>query len=83
MRLQYHAWLRDSMGCASETLVLPPHVKTVGMLIDWLPTRGERHRKSLEYIDVVLVSVNLQHAERDHPVCDDDDIILAPPIAGG
>jgi molybdopterin synthase sulfur carrier subunit len=71
------------MGCASEEIVLPETVKTVGMLLDWLPTRDERSRTALEYIDVVLVSVNHRYADRDHPVRDEDEVILAPPIAGG
>ncbi len=83
MKLRYFAWLRDSMGRDSEDIVLPDEVRNVGMLLDWLPTQDERFRKAFEYIDVVLVSVNLQYAGRDHPVRDEDEVILAPPIAGG
>ena len=83
MKLRYCAWLRDSMGCSSEHIVLPNEVKNVGMLLDWLPTRDERFKSAFEYIDVVLVSVNLHYADRDHPVHDEDEVILAPPIAGG
>jgi molybdopterin synthase sulfur carrier subunit len=64
------------MGCASEHIVLPNEVKNVGMLLDWLPTRDERFKG-------VLVSVNLHYADRDHPVHDEDEVIFAPPIAGG
>ncbi|HMA06926.1 MAG TPA: MoaD/ThiS family protein [Ramlibacter sp.] len=83
MKLRYCAWLRDSMGCASEHIVLPNEVKNVGMLLDWLPTQDERFKGAFEYIDVVLVSVNLRYADRDYPVHDEDEVIFAPPIAGG
>jgi molybdopterin synthase sulfur carrier subunit len=83
MKLKYYAWLRSSMGCESEDIVLPDRIRTVGMLLDWLPSLGERYQRAFEYIDVVLVSVNSHYAERDHPVCDEDEVILAPPIAGG
>jgi molybdopterin synthase sulfur carrier subunit len=83
MKLNYYAWLRDSMGCESEHVVLPDEVKNVGMLLDWLPTLDERFNSAFEYIDVVLVSVNLRYADRDYPVHDEDEVILAPPIAGG
>jgi len=83
MKLQYFAWLRDSMGCDSEHITLPSKVKNVGMLLDWLSSQDERFKKAFEYIDVVLVSVNLSYADRNHPVHDDDEVILAPPIAGG
>jgi len=83
MKLKYFAWLRDGMGCDSEDIELPKEIRTVGMLLDWLPTRSERFESALEYIDVVLVSVNREYADRDHPVHDGDEVILAPPIAGG
>ncbi len=83
MKLKYFAWFRHSMGCESERVALPDGIRNVGMLLDWLPTRDERFRHAFEYIDVVLVSVNDEYANRDHPVRDDDEVILAPPIAGG
>ncbi len=83
MKLQYYAWLRDSMGCDSEHIALPKEVNSVGMLLDWLPTQDERFKRAFEYIDVVLVSVNLLYADRDYPVQDEDEVILSPPIAGG
>ncbi|ODU10666.1 MAG: molybdopterin converting factor subunit 1 [Rubrivivax sp. SCN 71-131] len=83
MRLKYFAWLRSSMGCDAEEIALPSEVRTVGQLLDWLPTRGERFRSAFEFIDVVLVSVNSEYAHRDHPVHDEDEVLLVPPIAGG
>lgn len=83
MKLRYYAWLRDSLGCDSEEIALPDDIRTVGMLLDWLPTQSERFKLAFEYIDVVLVSVNTRYADRDHPVRDEDEILLAPPIAGG
>jgi sulfur-carrier protein len=83
MKLKYYAWLRDSMGCDSESIVLPIEIRNVGMLLDWLPAQSERFRRGFEYIDVVLISVNSHYADRDHPVHDEDEVLLAPPIAGG
>lgn len=83
MKLRYYAWLRDSMGCSSEDIVLPDGIRNVGMLLDWLPTQGERFQRAFEYIDVVLISVNSHYADRDYPVHDEDEVLLAPPIAGG
>ncbi|KON81281.1 MoaD/ThiS family protein [Azoarcus sp. PA01] len=83
MKLKYYAWLRDSLGRESEEIVLPTEIRTVGMLLDWLPSQGEHYKLAFEYIDVVLVSVNSRYADRNHPVRDEDEVILAPPIAGG
>ncbi len=83
MKLRYFAWLRDSVGRESEDIRLPSGIRNVGMLLDWLPTRDERLRDAFEYVDVVLVSVNSSYADRDHPVHDEDEVALVPPIAGG
>jgi len=83
MKLKYSAWLRDSMGCDAEDIVLPNEISSVGMLLDWLPTQGERFERGFEFIDVVLVSVNRQYADRNHRVRDEDEVMLVPPIAGG
>ena len=83
MKLEYCAWLRDNMGCDSEHVDLPIEVKNVGMLLDWLLTRDERFKGALEFIDIVIISVNLHYADRGYPVCNDDEVILCPPIAGG
>ncbi len=83
MKLRYFAWLRDRMGRESEEIRLPGGIRTVGMLLDWLSTRDERCRDAFEYIDVVLVSVNSSYADRNHPVRDEDEVALVPPIAGG
>src|SRR5690606_20679305 len=42
MKIRYHAWLRHTMGRDQEDVVLPAGVRTVGELLDWLPTQGER-----------------------------------------
>lgn len=83
MKLKYHAWLRDSMGRDSDIVVLPPEIGTVGQLIDWLPTQDERFVDAFEFIDTILISVNSQYAGRDHPITNEDEVLFAPPIAGG
>ncbi len=83
MKIRYFAWLRHTMGCDEEDIALPAEIRTVGMLLDWLPTRGERYARSLEFIDMVMVSVNQQYADRQQPVGDGDEVLLVPPISGG
>ena len=83
MKLRYFAWMRERMGRHSDEIALPSGVDNVGRLLDWLPSQGERFREGFKYVDVVLVQVNGQHAHRDHPVRDEDEVAFVPPIAGG
>lgn len=83
MKIRYCAWLRHTMGCDEEDIVLPAEVRTVGMLLDWLPTRGERYEKALEFLDTIMVSVNRQYADRQRPLSNTDEVLLIPPTSGG
>ncbi len=83
MKLKYGAWLRNSMGRDAEDVALPPGVDDVGALLDWLARRGGRCEGALDYLDIVIVTVNSQYADRDYPVRDSDEVMLVPPIGGG
>lgn len=83
MKIKYFAWLKDSVGCGEEEVALPAEVENVGMLLDWLETRGEKYEKAFEFIAVVMVFVNQHYADRSRPVSNDDEVMLVPPIAGG
>lgn len=83
MKLRYFAWLKETMECDEETIVLPAEIKNVGMLLDWLATQGEKYERALEFDAVVKVFVNQRFADRNHVVSDDDEVFLVPPIAGG
>jgi len=83
MKITYSAWLKDTVGIGEETVTLPDDVRTVGMLIDWLGSRGQAHARAFEFIEVVKVAVNKVYVDNDHAVTDADEVILFPPIAGG
>ncbi len=83
MKIAYTAWLKDMIGIDEEVVRLPDEVKNVGMLLDWLATRGQRYEEALEFVEVVKVAVNRDCVENDHAVNDDDEVVLFPPIAGG
>ena len=83
MKIVYYSWLVDEVGCEEEEVTLPPDVTNVGMLIDWLSTRGPQYEKAFKFIEVVKVMVNQAYAHDDQPLKDDDEVMLMPPIAGG
>ncbi|MFC1796845.1 MoaD/ThiS family protein [Pseudomonadota bacterium] len=83
MKISYFASLRDSVGYAEEEITLPPDVTNVGMLINWLSTRGPRYEKAFEFIEVSMVIVNRVCVQNDEPINDDDEVMFVPPIAGG
>ena len=83
MKLRYFAWIRERVGCAEEEISLPTDVRDVAGLMDWLRGRSPEFAAALAQDGVVRAAVNLTHARADHPVTDDDEVALFPPVTGG
>jgi len=58
VKLIYFAWLRARIGCAEEEIDLPPGVKDVAGLLDWLRSRGSGYAEAVRDLSVVRVAVN-------------------------
>lgn len=83
MKVLYFAWLRARIGHAEEDLPLPPEVRDVAALLDWLQQRGPRYAEALRDLSVVRVAVNQEYVGREHRVRDGDEVALFPPMTGG
>lgn len=83
MKLLYFAWLRARIGCAEEELDLPPEVREVAGLLDWLQSRGGRYAEALRDRSVVRVAVNQNYVGLEHPVREGDEVAIFPPVTGG
>jgi sulfur-carrier protein len=83
VKLLYFAWLRARIGIAEEEVALPPEVRDVAGLLDWLRGRGGGHAAALQNPAMVRVAVNQDYVGLDHPVHDRDEIAIFPPVTGG
>jgi molybdopterin synthase sulfur carrier subunit len=83
VKLLYFAWLRARVGCAEEEIDLPPGVKDVAGLLDWLRSRGSGYAEALRDLSVVRVAVNQNYVGLEHPVREGDEIAIFPPVTGG
>ena len=83
MKLIYFAWLRARIGCAEEEIDLPPGVKDVAGLLDWLRSRGSGYAEAVRDLSVVRVAVNQNYVGLEHPVREGDEIAIFPPVTGG
>lgn len=83
MKILWFAWFRSRVGVGEETVSLPPEVKDVGMLVEWLRTRSPGHAAALKDLSVVRVAVNQEYVKFDRTLTDDDEVALFPPVTGG
>jgi sulfur-carrier protein len=83
MQLLYFAWVRERIGRDGETLTLPTGVATVGQLLDHLAARGPGYAEALADRDSVRIAVNQDYAHAGHPVSDQDEVAIFPPVTGG
>jgi molybdopterin synthase sulfur carrier subunit len=83
MKVLWFAWFRTRVGAAEEAIPLPPEVRDVRDLVDWLRTRSPGHAAALADDSAIRVAVNQAYVKFDHPVADGDEVALFPPVTGG
>lgn len=83
MKLLYFARLREDLGCAEETIVLPTGISNVADLLAHLKARGSAWQQALAPERAVGVAVNQDMAQPGTPVKQDDEVAFFPPVTGG
>ena len=65
MTLLYFAWVRQKLGTGEERIELPPNVRTVADLTDFLRARGETFAEVFNDPSRLRAAVNQAHAKWD------------------
>ncbi len=79
LTIRLFATLRERLGAPQVTLDLPEEA-TVADLLEHL---ARRYPQALASLHSVLVSVNLEYAERSQRLHPGDEVALFPPVSGG
>lgn len=82
-KLLYFAWVREKIGKAEETLVLPANVTTVAELVAWLSARGPEYAEAFTKPEVVRAAIDKAHAKLSANVRGAREIAFFPPVSGG
>ena len=83
MRLLYFAWVKQKIGVSDEEINLPDEVNTVEQLVVWLSKLGPGYREALADLSLIRFAVNQEFANLNHPVTDNDEVAVFPPVTGG
>jgi sulfur-carrier protein len=82
-KLLYFAWVRERIGHADETLVLPDCITTTGQLMDHLIARGGGYADALAERDKIRIAVNQAYVSATFLIHNGDEIAFFPPVTGG
>lgn len=83
MTLLYFAWVRQKLGTGEERIDLPPDVRTVAELADFLFRRGGAFANVFADSKSLRAAVNQEHAKWNSAVRAEDEVAFFPPVTGG
>lgn len=79
IRVRYFAQLRERMGREQEVVTLPT-AATVGDVLSLLFPRQEEYDRAASFL---RAAVNEEYVEISRLLCEGDDVVFIPPVAGG
>jgi molybdopterin synthase sulfur carrier subunit len=83
MKIRYFAWVRERVGKTDEDLELPPHVATIGDLMNFLAARGEEYAHAFENPKVIRAAIDRSHVRAEAAIAGAREIAFFPPMTGG
>lgn len=79
----YFARVRESIGRDRDEVEVPPSVRTVGALREWLVARGAPWAAAFTEIRRIRAAVDQAMAGDDAPLHDGAEVAFFPPVTGG
>jgi molybdopterin synthase sulfur carrier subunit len=83
MKILYFARIRQLAGRGSEEIEIPPDVKTVSALIDYLSGRDQGLAAAFAERRTVKAAIDQRHVPLDAPIAGAAEIAFFPPVTGG
>lgn len=83
IQLRFFASVREALGTAGESVVLPAHVHTVGDVRDYLRQRGGVWAEALAEGRALRMACNHQMTDAATAVSEGCEVAFFPPVTGG
>jgi molybdopterin synthase sulfur carrier subunit len=83
IQLRFFASVRQALGIAQESLIVPDHVRTVGEVRDFLSGRGGIWAEVLAPGRSLRMAYDQVMTEADTAIADGGEVAFFPPVTGG
>ena len=83
MKILYFSWIKDKVGTNFEEIEITNEINTISQLIIFLTKKSDNYKEAFSDLDSIKYSINMQTANIDAKVKNDDEIAFFPPMTGG
>jgi sulfur-carrier protein len=83
IQLRFFASVRQALGIAQESIIVPDHVRTVGEVRDFLSGRGGIWAEVLAPGRSLRMAYDQVMTEADTAIADGGEVAFFPPVTGG
>lgn len=83
IEIRFFASVREALGVAQESVVVPDDVKTVGDVRAWLQTRSDNWSDVLGEGRALRMAYNQEMTDASTTITDGCEVAFFPPVTGG
>lgn len=83
IQLRFFAGVREALGIAQESIIVPEHVSTAGQVRDFLIARGGVWAEVLAEGRAVRMAYDHEMTGADTKLVDGGELAFFPPVTGG
>ena len=83
IQLKFFASLREAVGTASETVMLPADIRSAGEVRAFLQARGGVWAEALADGKSLRIACNQQMVDASAPLTEGCELAFFPPVTGG
>ena len=83
MNILYFSWIKDKLDKTKENITIDENISSVAELITFLKSKDETYKEVFKDISSIRVSINMETANMEDPISNNDEIAFFPPMTGG